>query len=49
MFLTEIKTVGLMFQQKVWYNTGTYNIEIICWEGAIPWDLGALPRIFLNI
>lgn len=43
MFLTEIKTAGLMFQQKVWYNTGTYNIEMICWEGGDSVGSGSPP------
>lgn len=46
MFLTEIKTVGLMFQQKVWYNTGTYNIEISCGGGGDSVGSGSTPAEF---
>lgn len=46
MFLTEIKTVGLMVQQKVWYNTGTFNIEIICGGGGDYVGPGSPPAKF---
>lgn len=46
MFLTEIKTVGLMFQQKVWYNTRMYNIEIICGGGGDSVGPGSPPAEF---
>lgn len=43
MFLTEIKTAGLMFQQKVGYNIGTYNIEIISGGGGDSVGSGSPP------